>query len=299
MFRRGNTRNAQPKRSALVLDRLDINDLHFADEMAAGLEVDLPGRGAAFVRVSEGPKGAPTVLLVHGLLATADLNWSLAMPALASRFRVVAPDLRGHGRGLPTRRFTGSECADDLAAIVKVLDLGPVIVVGYSIGGLVAQLFARRYPELVVGMVLCATACSFDVPTKKPVIRLVERAARRAPERLRRAALMAMLAPRSANCARGRWLMAEVRLHDTIAILDATAEAGRFNSAAWLGESACPAAVIVTSEDPVVSAASQREMSKALVGSAVYEVAGDHFACIKRPVEFNAALMSACVGLGS
>jgi len=297
MFRRDNGRHAEPRRSAVVLDRLDVNDLHFADEMPAGLEVDLPGRGTAFVRISEGPEGAPTVLLVHGLLATADLNWSLAMPALASRFKVVAMDLRGHGRGLPTRQFTGSECADDLAALVRVLGLGPVIVVGYSIGGLVAQLFARRHPELVVGMVLCATACSFDVPTAKPVFRLAERVARRAPERVRRAAMMAMLAPRSGNCARGRWLMAEVRRHDTMAILDATAEAGRFNSSLWLGESECRAAVIITSDDPVISAASQREMSKALAGSAVYEVEGDHFACIKRPAEFNAVLMSACVGL--
>ncbi|GAC1476443.1 MAG: hypothetical protein PVSMB3_19440 [Candidatus Dormibacteraceae bacterium] len=299
MFRKGTTGESQPRRSALALERLDIKDLQFADEMPAGLEVELPGRGTAFVRVSEGPEGAPTVLLLHGIFATADLNWSLAMPALASRFKVVAPDLRGHGRGIPTRQFSGSECADDLAALVRMLDLGPVIVVGYSLGGLVAQLFARRYPELVAGMVLCATASTFDVPTTKPLLRLVERAARRAPERVRRAAMMAMLAPKSANCDRGRWLIAQVRRHDTVAMLDAAAEAGRFNSAAWLGESTCPAAVIVTSDDPVVSTASQREMSNTLVGSAVYEVAGDHFACIKRPAQFNAALMSACVGLAA
>jgi pimeloyl-ACP methyl ester carboxylesterase len=299
MFRKGNVAGGQPRRSALALERLDIKDLQFADEMPAGLEVELPGRGTAFVRVSEGPEGAPTVLLLHGIFATADLNWSLAMPALASRFKVVAPDLRGHGRGLATRKFSGSECADDLAALVRVLDLGPVIVVGYSLGGLVAQLFARRYPELVAGMVLCATASTFDVPTSKPLLRLVELAARRAPERVRRAAMMAMLAPKSANCDRGRWLMAQVQRHDTLAMLDAAAEAGTFNSSGWLGDSACPAAVIVTSDDPVVSTASQREMSNTLVGSAVYEVAGDHFACIKRPAQFNAALMSACVGLAA
>jgi 3-oxoadipate enol-lactonase len=133
--------------------------------MPEGRLVELPGRGTAFVRIAEGPAGAPTVLLVHGLFATADLNWSLAVPALAAHFRVVAPDLRGHGRGLPTRRFTGEECADDLAAIVRTLGLGPVIVVGYSIGGLVAQVFVQRHPELVMGIVLSATACSFDVPT--------------------------------------------------------------------------------------------------------------------------------------
>jgi pimeloyl-ACP methyl ester carboxylesterase len=299
MFWNNSTRSRRPERNPLVVERLDLNDLHFADEMPDGLYVDLPGRGTAFVRISAGPAGAPTVLLVHGLLATADLNWSLAMPALASRFTVVAPDLRGHGRGMPTGKFTALECADDLAAVVKALELGPVIVVGYSLGGLIAQLFARRHPELVSGLVLCATACTFRVPLDHGALRLVDRAARRAPERVRRAALMALLAPRSADCARGRWLMDQVRRHDTLAILDATAEAGCFDSAPWLGDSACPSAVIVTSDDPVVPAESQRRMSERLAGTSVYEVAGDHFACIKRPAEFNAALMSACVGLAA
>jgi 3-oxoadipate enol-lactonase len=294
---RFNSRPAKPRRVAPPMERLDVNDLHFADEMPAGLEVDLGTRGTAFVRVSDGPAGAPTVLLVHGLLATADLNWSLAIPALSSRFRVVAPDLRGHGRGIPTKRFTGTECADDLAAIVNALELGPVIVVGYSLGGLVAQLFVSRHPEMVAGLVLCATACSFQVPTEQPAFRLVEWAARRVPERIRRAAILALLSPRSANCSRGRWLMNQVRRHDTLAILDATAEAATFDSAAWLGVSACPAAVIVTSEDRVVPAASQWEMSQTLGGSALYEVAADHFACVKRPDEFNAVLLTACTGV--
>jgi pimeloyl-ACP methyl ester carboxylesterase len=294
-----NNRPARPRPTSAPVERLDVNDLQFADEMPAGLEVELPGRGTAFVRISRGPAGAPTVLLVHGLLATADLNWSLAMPALASRFTVVAPDLRGHGRGMPTHKFAGAECADDMAAIVNALGLGPVIVVGYSFGGLIAQLFVQRHPALVAGLVLCASACSFQVPTEQPGVRLAERAARRMPESLRRTAFLALLRPRSANCARGRWLMAQVRRHDTLAILDATAEASNFDSAPWLGSSGCPAAIVVTSEDRVVPAASQRQMAHTLEGSAVYELFADHFACVKRPVEFNAALLAACAGLAA
>jgi pimeloyl-ACP methyl ester carboxylesterase len=294
MFGKTPSRKTLDKRpSAPAIERLDVNDLHFADEMPAGCEVDLAGRGTAFVRMSDGPAGAPTVLLVHGLFATADLNWSLAMPVLASRFRVVAPDLRGHGRGLPTRRFDGEECAGDLAAIVQALELGPVIVVGYSLGGLVAQLFARRYPYLVAGLVLCATATSFEVPTSQGPLRAVDWAARRVPEPLRRAALMAMLAPRSADTPRGRWMMSQVRRHDTMAMLDAVAEAGRFNSSDWLGANTVPAAVIVTTEDRTVPADTQRAMSRTLGGS-VREIEADHFACIKRPVEFNSALFEAC-----
>lgn len=279
--------------SAPTIERLDVKDLHFADEMPAGREVELPGRGTAFVRVADGPEGAETVLLVHGLFATADLNWSLAIPALASRYRVVAPDLRGHGRGLPTRRFDGEECADDLAAIVQTLRLGKVIVVGYSLGGMVAQLFARRYPEMVGGLVLCATASTFQVPTAHGPLRAVDWAARRAPEPLRRAALMAILAPKSASSPRGKWLMSQVRMHDTMAMLEAVAVAGRFDSAGWIGTNPGPATVIVTTEDQTVPVETQRALARALGGSS-QEIVGDHFACIKRPREFNAALVAAC-----
>ncbi len=297
MFGKTRDRQESTRRPALAMERLDVADLHFADELPEGRLVDLPGRGSAFVRTAKGPAGAPTVLLLHGLMATADLNWSLAVPALATRFNVVAPDLRGHGRGLPTKRFSGGECADDMAAIVRTLELGPVIVVGYSLGGLVAQLFVRRYPELVAGLVLCATASRFDVPSAKGAVKILDRAVRLVPEALRRSVMLALLAPRSADCERGRWLMSEVRRHDTLAMLDAAAEAAQFNSASWLGDSTCPAAVIVTQDDMVVSAEAQRDLARILGRPSVYEIAGDHFACVKRPGEFNEALTAACAGI--
>jgi pimeloyl-ACP methyl ester carboxylesterase len=297
MFGKTRDRQESTRRPALALERLDVADLHFADEMPEGQIVELAGRGSAFVRTAKGPAGAPTVLLLHGLMATADLNWSLAVPVLAARFNVVAPDLRGHGRGLPTRRFSGDECADDIAAIVRTLELGPVIVVGYSLGGLVAQLFVRRHPELVAGLVLCATASRFDVPSAKGAVKLLDRAVRLVPETLRRSVMLALLAPKSADCERGRWLMSEVRRHDTLAMLDAAAEAAQFNSASWLGASTCPAAVIVTQDDRVVSADAQRDLARILGRPSVYEIAGDHFACVKRPGEFNDALNAACAGI--
>ena len=297
MFGRNRTRQTgSARRPRLAIERLDVNDLHFADELPEGRELDLPGRGTAFVRIAKGPEGAPTILLLHGLMATADLNWSLAMPVLAGRFNVVAPDLRGHGRGMRTTRFSGEECADDAAAIVQALGLGRVVVVGYSLGGLIAQIFVRRHPDLAAGLVLCATAGKFDGPTAKGILRFVEQTARRLPEPARRAAIMALLAPKSAGSDHGRWLLDEVRRHDTVALLDAIAEAGRFDSAHWLGEIKCSAAVIVMQDDMVVSPEAQRDLARSLGQGFVFEMEGDHFACIKRPEEFNAILVAACAG---
>ena len=72
---------------------------------------------------------------------------------------MLALDLRGHGGGPPARvPYRLEDCADDVAAVVRALDTGPVIVAGYSMGGMVAQVFWRRHPELTAGLVLCATA---------------------------------------------------------------------------------------------------------------------------------------------
>lgn len=295
----GKTRSRQtgsPRRSRAAAERLDVAELHFADALPEGRTLELPGRGTAFVRLARGPEGAATVLLLHGLMATADLNWSLAIPALATRFNVVAPDLRGHGRGLRTEKFSGEECADDAAAIVRELGLDRVIVVGYSLGGLVAQLFARRHNDLTAGLVLCATASRFDVPTAKGPMRLLERAVRQVPERVRRAAMLALLTPKSADCERGRWLMSEVERHDTVAILDAIAEAARFESSSWLGDTTCGASVIVMQDDMVVAPEAQRDLARVLGRGFTFEIAGDHFACIKRPDEFNNVLVAACAG---
>lgn len=300
MFRTGRrTHGSQPTSKRTGLERLDFAELHFATEMPAGRHLDLPGRGTIFTREAAGPTGAPTVLLVHGLLASADLNWSLAVPELASHFRVVAPDLRGHGGGIRTRHFDGAQCADDLAAIVELLELGRVIVVGYSLGGLVAQLFARRHPEMVSGLVLCATAHNFASAGGGMAIRALTRAAQYAPARMRWALMMAMLAPRSVDGGQGRWVMDQVGKHDTRAILQAASEAIAFDSSSWLGGMAHPSAVVLTTEDQVVSPAIQRELCRVLANPIVHEIEGDHFVCVKRPQVFNQALVAACDGLSS
>ena len=127
-----------------------------------GRHVDLPGRGKVYVREAQGPKRAPTLVLLHGLGATAALNWDAGIPRLAERFHVLAPDHRGHGRGIRCGgRFRLEDCADDVAALVRQECDGPVLVAGYSMGGPIAQLLCRDHPDLVAGLVLCATARDF------------------------------------------------------------------------------------------------------------------------------------------
>ncbi|HEY5695927.1 MAG TPA: alpha/beta fold hydrolase, partial [Acidimicrobiales bacterium] len=86
------------------------------------------------------------------------MNWFPAYDALAEHCRVVALDHRGHGQGIRTaRRFRLADCADDAVALADVLGIDRFIPVGYSMGGLIAQLTWHRHPDRVGGLVLGAT----------------------------------------------------------------------------------------------------------------------------------------------
>ena len=70
------------------------------------------------------PPGAGTLMLIHGVSGTAEMNWGKVLGPLGRHFRVVAADLRGHGDGIPLRaRFRLEDCADDVAALADVLHI--------------------------------------------------------------------------------------------------------------------------------------------------------------------------------
>src|SRR5690349_25001054 len=131
--------------------------------------VELPGRGVTRVWECPGPHGAETLMLIHGVTFTAELNWGKVFAPLAPHFRVVAMDLRGHGDGISAGGgFRLEDCADDIAALAQVLGIGRFVAVGYSMGGMVAQLLYRRHSSLLSGLVLCSTACSVaESPAEK------------------------------------------------------------------------------------------------------------------------------------
>src|ERR1700694_3780182 len=96
--------------------------------------VQVPGRGEMFLRDTGGD--GPVVMLLHGWIATADLNWIGAYDDLAAAgYRVLAIDHRGHGRGMrPLVPFRLADCAGDAAGVLRTLELAPATVVGYSMG---------------------------------------------------------------------------------------------------------------------------------------------------------------------
>jgi pimeloyl-ACP methyl ester carboxylesterase len=105
-----------------------------------------------------GPAAGPTFVLVHGLGGSL-VNWGLVAPGLARVGRVVALDLGGFGRTPPGERGTTVGANWRLLdAFLEALDLPPAILVGSSMGGMVALIEAAHAPERVRGLVLTDAA---------------------------------------------------------------------------------------------------------------------------------------------
>jgi pimeloyl-ACP methyl ester carboxylesterase len=100
----------------------------------------------------------PPLLLVHGLGGSAS-NWVELAPLLARRFRLLVPDLAGHGRSARLRApSTLDRFADHVAALMAVERMASAPVVGHSLGGTIALRLATRRPEAVPALVLASPA---------------------------------------------------------------------------------------------------------------------------------------------
>ena len=278
--------------------------------------VAVPGHGEMFVREHPGPQpAAPIVLLLHGWMFPADMHWFRSYAALGRQFRVIAIDHRGHGRGTrPARPFRLVDVADDAAALLRTLHTGPVVAVGYSMGGPIAQLLWQRHPDLVSGLVLCATSATFNVTRAdrwrwrtmgllQVVMRLLPRhwwdalshaiVGRKLPlqvSHLLDVDVTSDLEPLLP------WMIGEADRGSAEDVAEAGRELSRFDAREWLPTLDVPAAVVVTLRDTLVPVANQRDLIARLGpqgAQRVYDIDVDHDAMITRPAEFVPALVAA------
>jgi 3-oxoadipate enol-lactonase len=100
-----------------------------------------------------GSPGAPPLVLLHGLGEGA-ADWDGVAPAFATRWRVYAPDLRGHGRSDRPGDYSLELMEADVLGFLDALELGRVDLIGHSMGGLVGYLLAGDHPERVRRLIL-------------------------------------------------------------------------------------------------------------------------------------------------
>jgi pimeloyl-ACP methyl ester carboxylesterase len=238
--------------------------------------INLPGRGEVFFRDSGGTPADPAVLLLHGWTASADLNFFAVYARLAESYRVIAPDLRGHGRGMrSTEPFSLEDCADDAAALLGQVGTEHVIAVGYSMGGPVGLLLAQRHPGRVQALVMQATALEWRRTARERMVwrllSVLELSLRLGTgagfvERILRQAIEEQHRP---------WLAAEFRRGLARELADAGRALSRYDAQPWAGQLGLPAVMLITTRDRLVRPSKQRELAEALHAQ-VIEIDADH-----------------------
>lgn len=267
-----------------------------------GRRIELDGRGTTFVREVAGPPGAPTLLLLHGWVASGGLNWFQTFHALSRHFRIIAPDLRGHGRGIRSwERFRLKDNADDVAALIEKLGVGPVIPVGYSMGGTIAQLLWRRHPELVSGLVLCATSHTILGGVRGRFLFNTALSAFAGTTRLGQLStrlprsFASRLLPQTSAREHGslaRWAAAEMARHDWRLLLEAGVALGRYDASGWIDQVDVPTAVLITIQDRTLGAVPQLRLALSIPDATIHQIEDGHMACARE--EFADPLLDAC-----
>jgi pimeloyl-ACP methyl ester carboxylesterase len=114
--------------------------------------LDLHGHEVSYRMAGDGP----AIVLVHGL-ALSSTTWRYVMPALAERYRVIAPDLLGHGKsGKPRGDYSLGAFASGIRDLLVALDIEQATFVGHSLGGGIALQLAYQFPERCDRLVLVA-----------------------------------------------------------------------------------------------------------------------------------------------
>lgn len=261
-----------------------------------GRRLELPKRGATWIREVAGPTpDAPVAVLLHGLSATGLLNWFPSFEPLSRTHRVIAIDHRGHGRGIKPRiRFRLEDCADDVAAMIETLGIRPAVIVGYSMGGPITQLTWQRHPEVVRGVVLCATSYRFGPEDMRfgPVGDAIGLGLRFTPRLVRQQMVRGAVNFNPQNRPRPDWVVDELNHHDPAAVVEAMMSIRRFDSSSWIDKIDVPAASVITTYDRLVPPRRQAKLAE-LAHARVFEARGGHDVCVLHPDRFVPPLLAA------
>jgi pimeloyl-ACP methyl ester carboxylesterase len=161
-----------------------------ADCSLAGRSVTMRHAEVNGIKIAYDVRGSgPPLVLIMGYRLSS-LAWPFDfIEALAARFTVVLFDNRGTGTSdKPTFGYEISNMARDVGGLLDHLEIARTNVLGYSMGGAIAQEFVRQFPDRVLGLVLCATMCGGPraIYASPPVVRVMRELDGLKPEEIAR-----------------------------------------------------------------------------------------------------------------
>ena len=219
----------------------------------------------------------PPLLLVHGLMVTGEM-FKPVIGHLATRHRLILPDLRGHGRsqGFPPP-YTAAQLASDLSHLLDQLSIDSIAVLGYSQGGAIAQQLVLDHPKRCDRLVLACTY-AFNMATFRERLEghltpfLLHLLGSR-----RFAKLVISQGMQQLDRERADWLVGLLASQDTRLMESAWKETMAFDSRSRLTEIRCPTLIVAGSNDAAVPIHHAKMLHDGIPGSQLVIVDGaDH-----------------------
>jgi 3-oxoadipate enol-lactonase len=237
----------------------------------------------------------PALLFVHGYPLDHTM-WAYQLEAFQGDYRVIAPDMRGHGQSAATAgAYAMDLLADDLRALLDTLNVERVALAGLSMGGYVAFAFWRRYPQRVRALILADTRASADTPAaRQGRYATVERVRAEGTASVVDGMLPKLLAPATLEnkpdiLAHARRMMSGAAAEGVIGALLGMAE--RPDSTPTLATITAPALVVVGEHDAITPPTDADAMHTAIPGARLVVIpAAGHLAPLENPTAFNQAL---------
>jgi pimeloyl-ACP methyl ester carboxylesterase len=233
-------------------------------------------------------------VLLHGL-GSSSADWRFQLPALSARYRVIVPDLRGHGRSPRGRGpLTAGAMAADVAALLAGLGAPPAHVVGLSLGGCVALSLALDHPARVRSLTLVNTFARPTPAGARGALRFLARLGLLAcaPMSVVAAHVARGLFPRPEQADLYRAAVASLSANPRSTYLACVRGLLRFDVRARLGELRCPTLVVAGEGDATVPLAAKTLLHRSIPGAAlaVIEHSG-HVTPYDQSDRFNALLL--------
>lgn len=238
-------------------------------------------------------QGEP-VLLLHGL-GSRGSDWLLQLQALRDRYRVIVPDLRGHGASpKPPGPYGLDTMAADVVALLAQLECGPVHVVGLSMGGMIGFQMAVDWPEWVRSLVVVNSTPDLVPRNAAERLQIARRRwlARLASPKQTGRFLARRLFPKPEQTALRAMLVREWSENDKAAYVAALEACVGWSVLARVGAICCP--VLVISGDRDYLPLDAKETYTALIPGARLVVIADsgHATPIDQAEQFNTHLLA-------
>ncbi len=234
------------------------------------------------------------VVLLHGFPLDHTI-WEAQIEALSARWRVVAPDLRGHGQSpIWGGVFHMEEMAADVVALLDALGIERAVWVGHSMGGYVTMAALRHFAERVAGAAMVATHPFADAPEKRTQRELTaQRVLAEGVEGLAQSMLEVLFAPQTPSDAEHVQRVAAImrRAHPQGVAASLRGMAARPSSVETLLSARVPMIFLLGKHDQIVTRNVVRRIADQLPPISMYQIeAAGHMPMVERPQETSTTL---------